>query len=138
MRHAIALSAALAALALCGACDSPLSPVHPEATYLVNGIVLDPDGKPIRNLKVASYFTEDVNMNIVDTDKEGRFRDSAVTWPGYLWYVIEDVDGEDNGGRFLPDTIHFEDMEFVKIRRGLALDDKGTFKTEFTRTLQYR
>ena len=109
-----------------------------EATYIVDGTVCDPDGNPIWNLSVTGHFTEDVTFDPRDTDQEGHFRDTVKTWPEYLWYVIEDVDGAANGGRFQSDTIRFEDMNFTRISRGGALDDKGTFKTEFTRTLQYR
>lgn len=138
MRRILTSFAAAAALLGVAACDGYITPNHPEATYLVSGTVSDPEGNPIPNLRVSGFFTEDVNLSIVDTDKDGIFRDSVVTWPGYLWYVIDDVDGAANGGRFQSDTIHFEEMNFVKIRKGLKLDNKGTFEAELTRTLQYR
>lgn len=109
-----------------------------EATYIVDGTVCDPEGNPIWNLMVTGHFTDDVTFDPCDTDKKGHFHDSVKTWPEYLWYVIEDVDGDANGGRFRNDTIRFEEMNFTRIRKGSALDDKGIFKTEFTRTLQYR
>ncbi len=109
-----------------------------EATYIVDGTVCNPEGNPIRNLKVTGHFTEDVAFDPHDTDRDGHFRDSVKTWPEYLWYVIEDVDGAANGGRFQNDTIRFEEMNFTRIRKGSAMDDKGTFKAEVRRTLQYR
>ena len=67
----------------------------PEADYnpqwRASGRVVDPEGEPIKGIKVSMSSSE------VHTDYDGRFYVTG----GSHSVQFEDVDGEDNGGKYL-------------------------------------
>ena len=93
---------------------------QPHADFKVLGEVTDMDGKPIKGIRVVSQRHWHLNnrpgviydendgylpTDTLYTDENGKFEKAFDSWdtiivPSDVAYIIEDIDGEDNGGRF--------------------------------------
>ena len=121
----------------------------PYATFAVKGTVKAEDtGNPIEGIKVKvrqhvdgredengkPYYTEFE----FTSDKDGKAEGSFTEWPDVkdIEIAFEDVDGEENGGWFAPDTLRGKD-----IRIDLEEDEKsgwhtGTYNISFEEKLK--
>ena len=92
----------------------------PTATFRVRGVVTDVDDNPVEGIRVAVSDREGWDSDTVYTTADGEFetRDMSVGSVGSVRAVLADVDGEENGGMFAPDTVKFEEMEVDTIREG--------------------
>ena len=69
----------------------------------VTGKVSDTDGNPIEHIQVTLNWGKYTNETVVFTSSEGQFKSEAVISPegqATLNIVMEDIDGEKNGGLF--------------------------------------
>ncbi len=116
----------------------------PSVRYCVNGNVTDEDGNPIKNIKASVkevpyedgtlYFPVDSTM----TDANGQF-----TFDNRNIYnlvsqklILEDIDGEKNGGEFQSDTLSLNDLEAKQIEPSNGTWDQG--KYELTGTFRLK
>lgn len=86
------------------------------AYYTINGIVTDEAGAPVQGIKtsVKLLFNQNVvSMDSIQTDESGKYLlgFNEMMNNEYTKLIVEDVDGEANGGEFLTDTL---DIDFTK------------------------
>ena len=66
-------------------------------TFDVSGVVTDSDGSPLKNIAVATHYSDTVRTN-----GSGFYKVSGTASPvTALTVEYVDTDGEDNGGRFI-------------------------------------
>lgn len=82
------------------------------ALYAVNGKVTDSDNQPLVNIRIeVPYNMNDPepyeHVEKMNTDKDGVFswRRQASPKDKIFRFIIKDIDGDQNGGEFKPDTI---------------------------------
>ena len=100
----------------------------PHADYIVKGTVTDETGTPIQGIKtsIKGFFpgAEKVyveGLDSIQTDASGQYQLKYMGMPHkYLKLIVEDIDGEANGGEFLSDTL---DIDFDKAEK--AKDGDG-------------
>ena len=94
----------------------------PHATFKVIGNVNAADtNAPIDGIKVKfrqkmdEEYTNEVEFQ---SKNGGKVEETFYEWPFFesIEFTFEDVDGEENGGSFLPDTLRTKDLkiEFVE------------------------
>lgn len=90
-------------LLLLTSCAAEYSHNHPDAPAVIAGMVLDINDNPIEHIKISlKQETEDPVETF--TSSEGKFR-HEITMPKdedamTIIIIMEDIDGEDNGGFF--------------------------------------
>ena len=94
----------------------------PHADYIVKGTVTDETGTPIQGIKtsikgfypgVEGVFVEGIDS--IQTDASGQYQLKYMGMPHkYFKLIVEDIDGEANGGEFLSDTL---DIDFDKAEK---------------------
>ena len=89
------------------------------AYYTINGTVTDEAGAPVQGIKtsVKMLFRQDiVGMDSVQTDESGKYLlgFNEMMDNEYTKLIVEDVDGEANGGEFLTDTLDIDFKKAVK------------------------
>ena len=97
----------------------------PTVDFHVVGQVTDAEGKPIEGIRVTTRGYYDFNDGTMEqttyTDKEGRYATKEVKSIGIdpgMKVVLEDVDGEANGGLFAADSISSDAMPKEKVKKG--------------------
>lgn len=125
--------------------DAPAEYGEPHATYkLIGSVSADDTGDPLEGIRVKYrryYYTdengEDQFMDYEYTSgKDGKVNKSFSEFPMYdgmekHQIVLEDIDGEEGGGKFLPDTLRGEDIK-------MEYDDSDAKKWYFgTYTLSF-
>ena len=97
----------------------------PTVDFHVVGQVTDAEGKPIEGIRVTTRGYYDFNDGTMEqttyTDKEGRYATKEVKSIGIdpgMTVVLEDVDGEANGGLFAADSISSDAMAKEKVKKG--------------------
>lgn len=111
----------LSAMAACSKADPSIS----DPTMLpgnIHGFVTDEDGSPINHIKVT--LTQSAFPLVVYTSSRGEFIADMALTEGPLEIMLEDIDGEENGGAFAPlsDTITvLEDLEMITLEYSLTL-----------------
>ena len=105
--------------------------VEPGAFYEVKGTVTDEVGTPVEGIKTAVKFvspvvespdglryTEDINES--KSDASGHYELSYTTGVENcnIKLIVEDIDGEDNGGNFQNDTIDIDYGKAVQTKKG--------------------
>lgn len=100
--------------------DLPAEYGTPWATYQFKGRALDASNQPINNLSVKAIpSNSDLDIDEIRdttrTDAEGNFQIEMSYFPtNHFKIVIEDTDGEANGGLFVDKTtqIEIDDSEY--------------------------
>lgn len=111
----------LSAMAACSKADPSIS----DPTMLpgnIHGFVTDEDGSPINHIKVT--LTQSAFPLVVYTSSRGEFIADMALTEGPLEIMLEDIDGEENGGAFAPlsNTITvLEDLEMITLEYSLTL-----------------
>ena len=100
--------------------ESPVEYGVPTVDYQVKGQVTHDAGMPIPGVRVKvhhDYFDGREGQSVL-TDENGNFAlDEFKALPnGEL--IVEDVDGEANGGEFLSDTIKIWDLPKKQVEKG--------------------
>lgn len=75
-----------------------------EVLAVITGTVTDMDSTPIEHIKVTIQWGQETKAQEVYTSSEGRFRSERIIKEGSgtntLTIILEDIDGEENGGLF--------------------------------------
>ena len=134
-------------------CDSiffgPLEYGMPHATFAVKGTVKAEDtGNPVEGIKVkfrqhvdgredenGKPYYEEIEFS---SDKDGKVETSFTEWPDVndIEITFEDVDGEENGGRFAPDTLRGKDIKITLDEDEESSWNKGTYNISFEEKLK--
>ena len=110
----------------CSFSDEPVEYGAPHTDYTIKGQVTDESGNPIQGIKtsVKNIFVNgngEVYVNPIDsvqTDASGSYR-LKTDWPcESAKIILEDIDGEANGGEFLGDTLDVAYDKAVKTKDG--------------------
>jgi len=118
-------------------CDSPEEygsiPVEygtPHADYIVKGVVSDEAGNPVQGIQ--ANFMYDMNFGVISasTDASGNYEINARAFPEFhdCQLVVEDIDGEANGGEFLSDTLDLSTKKPVQVKKGSGAWYDGTYE----------
>ena len=112
----------------CSSCDDDFVAEYgtPHADYTLKGLVTDEAGTPVRNIKTSAKILDKTGagtyigeIGTVQTDESGRY---VLEYDGMaradLKIVVEDIDGEANGGDFLNDTIDVDFHKSLKVAEG--------------------
>jgi len=110
----------------------------PTSSFQVKGNVTDENGAPIQGIKaiIGNTFNDDNTVYRQDsayTDSKGNYTidkqyATGAPSPKYLKILLEDVDGEANGGTFANDTIKEEEIKINKTGKGDGAWNVGTFE----------
>ena len=124
-----------------GGDDYPVLYGSPTSSFHAKGNVTDEDGTPIRGIKavvVEDYgHEESYRMDSAYTDSKGNYVTDERSMSGTIAWVhkqkrlkviLEDVDGEANGGEFATDTIKSENITVEQVGKGEGTWDWGTFE----------
>ena len=93
----------------------------PSADYQVKGSVTDLTGTPIPGIRIEAPYGSVVDSQfgqIVQTDAQGQFTLKEFSNMKGIEIVVEDIDGEANGGEFLSDTINVEKLPKTQVEKG--------------------
>lgn len=117
------------------------APEHgvPSISYQVKGVVTDEAGNPLAGIAMKlkddymnpAFKDPYVQLDSVGTDENGAYASHFVNDTQIrdgLVIIAEDVDGEENGGLFAPDTLRLIDMEKKKVAEGDDEWDSGTWE----------
>lgn len=114
---------ALLGFSACGEGKEPMPEYGtPSVSYRIKGTVTDKDNAPIKGIKVVISDEPEIESDdiTVYTDADGKFS-GPHTYSFSLYgqtVTFEDVDGEDNGGRFKSSTLGIDDMTAKKVKEG--------------------
>ena len=97
----------------------------PHADYQFSGTVTDESGSPVSGIKVSaknvyrrydSTLIETYGVDSTLTDSKGKYAVEGEAFLGehILKLIVEDLDGEANGGNFMNDTI---DIDFDNAKK---------------------
>ena len=97
----------------------------PYADYIFKGTVTDEAGTPVQGIKTSlkSVFDNDnehyvFGLDSVETDVSGSYQLKYVgTQDRGLKIIVEDIDGEANGGEFLSDTLDIDYNKAVQTKK---------------------
>ncbi|MBQ8047875.1 MAG: radical SAM-associated putative lipoprotein [Prevotella sp.] len=109
----------------------------PTVDYHIVGKVTGPEGNPIKGIRVTARGFYDFNGRTqlqTFTDDEGKFATESIrdTWiDDGLRVVFEDVDGDDNGGKFAKDSLFSHELQSKLIEKG-----SGWFKGKYELTAE--
>lgn len=98
----------------------------PYADFIFKGQVTDEVGTPIQNIKTSLKNTFQIEneryVYCIDSVQSGVSGDYQLKYSGMLnqdnKIIVEDVDGEANGGEFLSDTLDIDFDKAVKTKEG--------------------
>lgn len=98
---------------------TPLEYGVPRINFIVKGVVTDEAGNPIQGIQTK--FVGDLNdADPTKTDANGNYQILATTYPSLngCKLIVNDIDGEANGGEFLSDTIDVEKLPKNEVEKG--------------------
>jgi putative lipoprotein (rSAM/lipoprotein system) len=98
----------------------------PHADYIFKGVVTDEAGTPIEGIKTSIKQVYETGTNVyvngidsVKTDAEGHYE---MQYDGMknpnTKLIVEDIDGEANGGEFQNDTLDVDFNKAVQTKKG--------------------
>ena len=98
----------------------------PYTDYIIKGSVTNEAGEPVRGIKTSlkSVFDNEnehyvLGLDSVETDVSGSYQLKYVGLRDRgLKVIVEDIDGEANGGEFLSDTLDIDFNKAVKTEEG--------------------
>lgn len=106
----------------------------PTTKYYIKGRVTDTDGKPINGIKVGENTVYD-NVSRpqsipIYTNEKGEYITAmnSTSSIDVVEVTFEDIDGEENGGAFVNDTLKVTDMTINKVAKGDGIWNLGTFE----------
>ena len=113
----------------CSSTEEPLDmygpPVEygtPHADYIIKGRVMDESGTPVQGIKTSLRKVDKVRaygIDSVQTNASGNYQLKHTGWQNqYYKVIVEDIDGEANGGEFLSDTLDIDYDKAVKTKDG--------------------
>lgn len=98
----------------------------PHADYIVKGFVTDEAGKPVEGIKTSLKHVHEANETVyvsaidsVQTNASGNYQ---LQYMGMrnptLKLIVEDIDGDANGGKFQNDTLDVDFEKAVQTKKG--------------------
>jgi len=117
----------------CSSTEEPLDmygpPVEygtPHADFIIKGRVMDESGTPVQGIKTSLKKVFENNnkhyalgVDSVQSDVSGNYQlKSTDRQNQYDKVIVEDIDGEANGGEFLSDTLDVDYNKAVKTKDG--------------------
>ena len=123
----VLLTALLAVLGYsCKNDDYPVEYGAPSADYHLSGVVTDEAGNPVGGILVSVEETDYYNDYRDYLASKKSMLGTGEYWMSYTSYgnpdltkiIVQDVDGEANGGEFANDTIDIDYDNAVKIKDG--------------------
>ena len=92
----------------------------PMVDYRVIGEVTDEAGKPLSGIRAIIEQVENYNVDTVYTDAKGHFESKKLKSVAISQQnlILEDVDGEANGGEFESTKLPIKEMDSKKIKKG--------------------
>ena len=98
----------------------------PHADYIMQGIVTDEEGNEINGILVSAESYDDVSDGRYwynhASKKTNYIGEYFLSFSGYLSshtkLVVQDVDGEANGGEFANDTIDIDRESAIQTKKG--------------------
>ena len=137
----------LLGLSSCGKFENIAEPAAaygmPHATFKVTGEVKAAEsGKPIEGIVVK--FSREPAMEYswetseFKSDKDGKVDGLTSAWPSEegIMLTFEDIDGEDNGGLFAPDTLRTKDLQIKFVENPEKGWNKGVYYITFEKKLK--
>ena len=117
---------------------TPVEYGTPNVDYVFKGTVTDEVGTPIQGIKtVLKEMPDEVSGYVygVDstlTDAAGKYQIDTRIYAssGGVKLIVEDIDGEANGGEFLSDTIDVSKMDAEKIGEGDGNWNRGKYEVQ--------
>ena len=108
----------------------------PSADYIIKGNVTDEAGTPVQGIKtslkqVYKTMTEThvYGIDSIQTSESGNYQLKSNGIPaGLTKLIVEDVDGEANGGEFLSDTLDINYDKAVQTKKGDGKWYAGTYE----------
>lgn len=117
----------------CSSTEEPLDmygpPVEygtPHADFIIKGRVMDESGTPVQGIKTSLKTVFENNnkhyalgVDSVQSDVSGHYQLKTTDRKSqYDKVIVEDIDGEANGGEFLSDTLDVDYNKAVKTKDG--------------------
>ena len=117
----------------CSSSEDPLdmygTPVEygaPHADYIVKGLVTDEADFPVQGIKTSlkqvdktEVGTITFGMDSIQTNETGGYRLGYTGLPQTgIKLIVEDIDGEANGGEFISDTLDVDFNKAVQTKEG--------------------
>ena len=98
----------------------------PHADYTVKGQVTDESGTPVQGIKTSLkiVYSDENDHNVygldsVQTNTSGNYQLKTVGISTHnLKVIVENIDGEANGGEFLSDTLDVDEKKAVQTKEG--------------------
>lgn len=116
----------------------------PHATFkLMGNVTAEDSGNPIEAIKVKfrqRLNDDDEYAREIETasDKDGKVNTSFTEWTDaeIIELTFEDVDGEENGGFFAPDTLRKKDLKIEFVEDKESNWHQGTYTISFDAKLK--
>lgn len=120
------LTALLSMLGYSCSTGEPVEYGSPYADFVFKGSVTDEAGTPVQGIKTSlkSVFDNEnehyvLGLDSVETDVSGSYQLKYVGMRDRgLKIIVEDIDGEANGGEFLSETLDIDYKKAVKTKEG--------------------
>ena len=105
---------------------TPVEYGAPHADYIVKGLVTDEAESPVQGIKTSLKQVDKTEagtiifgMDSIQTNETGGYQleYTGLPQPG-IKLIVEDVDGEANGGEFLSDTLDVDLIKAVQTKEG--------------------
>ena len=98
----------------------------PTADYIVKGQVTDEVGAPVQGVKTSlkqriktDAGTVTFGIDSIQTNETGSYQFKSMDyWAQDIKLIVEDIDGEANGGEFLSDTLDIDFGKAVQTKKG--------------------
>ena len=90
----------------------------------------DEAGNPIQGIKTKFVHDHYYGEKTAITDDSGSYEIQATSYPDLYncQLIVEDIDGEANGGEFLSDTLDLSTKKPVQINKGDRKWYEGTYE----------
>ena len=107
--------------------STPVEYGTPHADYILKGTVTDEAGTPIKGIKTSlkeisknDTGTYVFGIDSIQTNESGNYqlKNSGMPYDKRVKLVVEDIDGEANGGEFLNDTLDIDYGKAVEVEEG--------------------
>ena len=123
--------------------STPVEYGAPHADYILKGTVTDEAGTPVQGIKTSLkevYKDEGhiYGMDSIQTNPSGNYQFTYRLGSDFygkphetgehIKLIVEDIDGEANGGEFLSDTLDIDYNKAVKVGEGDQRWYEGTFE----------
>ena len=105
---------------------TPVEYGAPHADYIVKGLVTDEAESPVQGIKTSlkqvdktEAGTITFGMDSIQTNETGGYQleYTGLPQPG-IKLIVEDIDGEANGGEFISDTLDVDFNKAVQTKEG--------------------